>query len=444
MTEPVAFGARLRRLRLDAGLSLGDFARQVNYDKGYLSKVENGHRTASPYLARRCDAVLDADGELAALVREQPRQSRAGNAASTKPPATTDLDAAGWLQHLTERREAIKTVAGSALALGLGLDTALAGGNAPGSSQGSPPQPPFPQGGAPLAVLGDLFTHMRKLGQVTSAQVVLPMLVAQANTLLRYTSSASPRERDDLLILTARYAEYTGWMAQEAGHDLDALAWTKCAVDLATTAGDKRLVAYGLIRQALVTMYRSDSASTIALAQQARLRTTSFDIQAQAARREAQGHALAGDYGACMACLDQARDLQLRARAESSSADHALGPTHLSDPVEMITGWCLYDLGRPRAAAEVLDQQIAAMDPDASRSQSRYGIRRALAYAGAGEIDHACELAGELLDTVDGVSSATVGIELHQLSRALTRFRNNSSVRRLSPRLTASLHVSHF
>ncbi|WP_374684188.1 helix-turn-helix domain-containing protein [Streptomyces sp. ODS05-4] len=48
-------------------MTLTEFSVALNYDKGHLSKVERGERSASPELARRCDAFLGADGELQCL-----------------------------------------------------------------------------------------------------------------------------------------------------------------------------------------------------------------------------------------------------------------------------------------------------------------------------------------------------------------------------------------
>ncbi|MGA4956331.1 nSTAND1 domain-containing NTPase [Streptomyces lavendulocolor] len=67
-----SFSARLRHLRLRRGLSLADLARRTHYSKGYLSKIETGAKRVTVDVARRCDQVLGADGELLRLVREAP------------------------------------------------------------------------------------------------------------------------------------------------------------------------------------------------------------------------------------------------------------------------------------------------------------------------------------------------------------------------------------
>ncbi|MFD7614021.1 helix-turn-helix domain-containing protein, partial [Streptomyces sp. NPDC059828] len=69
------FPAQLRRLRQERGLSLSDLSRLTHYSKGYLSKIETGAKRATIDVARRCDQVLRADGELLALLPEQSSQS---------------------------------------------------------------------------------------------------------------------------------------------------------------------------------------------------------------------------------------------------------------------------------------------------------------------------------------------------------------------------------
>ncbi len=68
-----SFPTALRRLRQARGLSLTDLARQTHYSKGYLSKIETGTKPATADVARICDRVLGAEGQLLALVRAGPQ-----------------------------------------------------------------------------------------------------------------------------------------------------------------------------------------------------------------------------------------------------------------------------------------------------------------------------------------------------------------------------------
>ncbi|WP_306820078.1 hypothetical protein [Streptomyces sp. DSM 40750] len=214
------------------------------------------------------------------------------------------------------------------------------------------------------------------------------------------------------------------------------------SIDLAAASGDQALAGYALVRRALVTLYRDDAEQTIALARRAQGGTLPPRIRGLAAQREAQGHALAGDRHACQRALERARTLL--ARQDDGSEEPVIGTMHLPDSVGMVTGWCLVDLGRPREASEELDRQLALVGQEAVRTQVRYGVRRALAYASAGEIDHACALTTPLLDGVAAVRSATVTTDLRRLARVLARHSDHPSVRQLGPRLGTLSRLSTF
>lgn len=68
--ESERFGRELHRRRLAAGLSLADLAGLVHCSRGYLSRIENGHRRVTRELAEGCDDALDAKGRLLGLAPE--------------------------------------------------------------------------------------------------------------------------------------------------------------------------------------------------------------------------------------------------------------------------------------------------------------------------------------------------------------------------------------
>lgn len=416
-----SFGAELRRCRQAAGLKLDQLAKLVNYSVSHLSNIETGRKTASVALARKCDQVLDADGTLVALIGE----------ANPRDPAITRFDEklademfSEWpgaettpFLRLVDRRQAI--AAGGLLALGAFADAS--------------PSPVRVH--SILAASRHLFHTFRQLGQATGAETILPPLIAQTkvlHALTKYAGTAAAMCFD----LTARYAEYAGWMFQEAGHDHAALWWTDRAVECAIAGGDQDLAAYALVRRALLALYRDDAAETIALSRRGQVEGVPHRIFGLALQREAQGYALAGEERACLRALEKARPLLDSAPTPAGST---LGPTHLPDPVMMITGWCLRDLGRFGEAANVMGEAISRLPPSAERTRTRYGIRRALALAEDGQLDEACALTGELLPSYDVVGSATIAVDLRRLRRSLARHRDAPVVRELSPRLTTAL-----
>jgi transcriptional regulator with XRE-family HTH domain len=389
----LSFGEELRRRRLAAGLSLSRLAEIVHYSKAQLSKVERGINAPSPELVRLCDAALRADGSLASLARPWPASRRQILATGalvlpavclSRPPTAVEVDHTGI-----------------------------------------------------ESVFSSLFEHYRNLGQDCAPSSLLPALIAQTNAIQEFAKITSSHTSRRLLSLSSRYAEYTGWLAQETGNDLAALRWTRRAVDLAEAAGDVNFAAYGFVRHGLVTMYRGEATQTTQLAGRAQASSLPPRIRGLAAAREAQGHAIAADYDSAMRALDRARTLL---STDGGSEQSVIGSRNLADQAEMTRGWCLYDLGRPGDAAAVIGQQMAGIPPHATRSRVRYGARWALAHAAAGDIDHACALAADLLDGAGKVRSATVAKDLIALARVLGRHPGNRAVHELSPRLGTALH----
>jgi hypothetical protein len=250
---------------------------------------------------------------------------------------------------------------------------------------------------------------------------------------------ARPSERDAALVLAARFAEYTGWMAQEAGDDHRAVWWTDHAVDLASAAGDDEMAAYALVRRGLITLYRHDAGQTVELAERAQSATTDPRIRGLAAQREAQGHALAGDHDACFRALDRAATLLT---APGRNGGPVLGTSNVTDPVAVATGWCLFDLGQPVQAAEILRRELDRIPAHATRARTRFGARLALALAGGGELEAACAVAGPVLDACEQIDSATIRVDLRGLARELNRRPTHAAVLETRLRLTAALRTS--
>ncbi|MEV7339459.1 transcriptional regulator [Streptomyces sp. NPDC093544] len=394
-----------------------------------MSKVERGIKAPSRDLVRLCDATLGADGALNALVTQVAADPSA-------EPAPTQVNEEDWIMQLSPGGPNRFQSMGRRAVMSAGAASLMTWR----SDEGGPASPA--SGVGMLEASRSLFTHYRRLGQSVEPGLLLPVLIAQTHTLREPSAQTDSSTRRQLLALGSRYAEYVGWLVQETGDERAALWWTQRAVDLAAASGDQSLAGYALVRRALVTLYRDDAEQTVALARRAQSSTLPPRIRGLAAQREAQGHALAGDLHACLHALDRARTFF--ARQDDGSEEPVIGTMHLPDPVSMVTGWCLVDLGRPREAGEVLDRQLALVGQQAVRTQVRYGARRALAYASAGEIDHACALTTPLLDGVAVVRSATVTTDLRRLARVLARHSDHPSVRRLGPRLGTLSRLSTF
>ncbi|MGM1065328.1 helix-turn-helix domain-containing protein [Saccharothrix sp. Mg75] len=392
-----SFGELLRGCRIAAGLSIGQLAKRVHYSKGYLSKIENDLKPPHETVARLCDGALDTGGRLIEAAREaRERVVEAGLA--------------------LDRRQVL--FAGTGTVLGM----ALAGGPRPVADE------------RVVAGMRTSFEHLRALGTQTSPVVVLEPLVAQVRTVHALAQENPEPVRGRLLLLAARIAEYTGWMSQEAGDEQRALEWTRHAAELARAGGDREIASYAFVREAGLALYRQDAADTVDLARQAQLvGGASPRTLALAARREAQGHALAGDRDSFQRALDRAVDLLDRSTPDTRA--YPLLGTTAPDPVELARGWSLCDVGRPEESAAVLDRELVGLPAHSRRSRARFGARRSLAHALSGEIDQSCVTLVGTLDDAAHVDSATVRADLRELARTLGRWHNHGAVREVYPEL---------
>src|SRR6266508_3749747 len=200
-----AFGPRLRALRTAKGLSLSAFARELFYSKGHVSRVETGAQAPSVEFARRCDALLEAGGALAALVP----------AAEPESPVEVNPDHdddGAWMMLMEADGGSSFGVLGRR-DLMLGGISMLAVGTTGFRRSGGPAG----DTGGNLLAYRRMLDAARELGQVAPPERVLPIVVGQAHALRTVSSDARGREALDIARLSARTAEFAGWMAQEAG-----------------------------------------------------------------------------------------------------------------------------------------------------------------------------------------------------------------------------------
>lgn len=400
----VSFGPELRRLRLAANVSLSELSRRAHYSKGHLSKIETGGKKAGPELARACDAALNAGG---ALIRLEAQHAEARPRGGGRQTRITDA------------------------ALHVGNDGA--GHYAEHFGWDAPRQR---DGGRHLYEWHRMmFDMLRGRGQVTAPGLLLPHLILHTRELTGL--AATTRRPGQFWLLAARFAEYTGWMAQESGNEAHALYWTERAVEYANEAGDRHLGAYALVRRAELAMYRSQGPETVALAQQAQALDCGRRIRGLAAQREAQGHALAGNASACLRALDRAE--QLLTGPDHDGPLPALGTTNVADLNGMAKGFSLVDLGQSARASELLRTQLERTAPFADRMKARIGARYSLALVGAGDLEQGCVEAQRVLDWCADADSSTIRKDLRRLSRTLGRWQSNQHVREVLPGLTAAL-----
>ncbi|MDI3405581.1 helix-turn-helix domain-containing protein [Streptomyces cavernicola] len=359
---PGDFGVVLATLRARRGWSVREFARRANVSEGQICNLESGSRNPTPAVAAACDAALGTGGRLVELAGAGRREPRA------------------------EVVEAGPVVAGYERVLG----------------------------------------ELKDIGRSTGPRFVLSSMKSITRILTDAGPHAAGEQRAEIWLLASKFAEYTGWMAQEAGNTAEALRWTNLAVRWGAHGGDETVAAYALVRKAFIAQHRGDTDAAIGFADQAAGHPAADPvIRAHAARRAAQGHARLGDAGACREALERF----------SSHAAEATGdpPPHWGPRIEngnprLIEASCMLSLRRFEPAADLFAAELRRRPavPADSNSQARFAVRQATALAGAGRLDDACQIVEATLPVIERIDSATVRAELG-------RFVEQARTRRASP-----------
>lgn len=369
---PGDFGVVLATLRARQGWSVREFARRANVSEGQICNLENGLRNPTPAVAAACDAAFGASGELVELAEAGRRGSRAEGVVE----------------------------AGSVVA---GYERVL--------------------------------RELKGIGRSTGPRFV----TASMKSITRILTDAGPlavgEQRAEIWLLASRFAEYTGWMAQEAGNPAEALRWTNLAVRWGAHGGDETVAAYALVRKAFIAQHRGDTDAAIGFADQAAGHPAANPvIRAHAARRAAQGHARRGDAGACREALER-----FRGHAAEAIGDRTphWGPRIENGNPQLIEASCMLSLRRFELAADLFaaERRRQPAVPADSNSQARFAVRQATALAAVGRLDDACQIIEATLPVIKCIDSATVRAELG-------RFVEQARTRRADPGQLALIDAS--
>lgn len=264
MNQP-AFGDELRSLRRQRGLSLKKLARVVHFDPGYLSKIENGLKPPTATVASRCDAALDADGALSALV-PAPAASRLSRSTNT----TMDVVE----MRVIDSSEGVLVGADYVESLHATIKNFVALDGI--------------HGGADIAPLA--------LRSFRRAQRILG------------EGRYEPASERDLEAVTAEVGELSGWLLFDAERHEESRQVNAEALTLARIAGDASMEWFVLSNQALASVHTGRNREALRIAQSmtcgqdlpGRVRAL-FDVRA------ARALAALGDSSSALRAFDRAR-----------------------------------------------------------------------------------------------------------------------------------------
>ncbi|MQA84090.1 MAG: helix-turn-helix domain-containing protein [Streptosporangiales bacterium] len=385
-----SFAERLRALMDRRGIGVRALARKVPCDPGHVSKLRSGREKPSHELARLLDDILDARGELAALVPARPKRENGADAglAVVQPNG-------GSITPDDEERLAQAARAPSRLDL-RAVDS-----------------------------LAAILAEQRRLeDRVGSAPLVAPVR-AQLATLEAVVIQARGPVRPRVLDVAAQWAEFAGWLNTNTERAGEARAWYDRAAEWAAETGDTTMAATVLSFRGHLAYLLGQIGPMVGLSQAAQRDPAVWVGQrAYDAHQEGRGLAVMGETEAAVRKLDQAAEL-----AEVAALDGGDPPPwiyYYTPPFFLLErGWAYRYLGRddPRyndEAIRLLTAGLGGLDEDARRSEwaIEYLYHLAIAHMQADAPDRACAIALEATTIARITESARM---LRQLSRLHAR-----------------------
>lgn len=429
----LVFGLALRQLRTQAGLSLRALGQASHYDYSRLCRVENGEHLIDPALVPDLDTAVSGGGLLVLLRSLAFEDQKPNKRPKTLPKTAFHLDDGdsvevelrtpdGRIVRVSlSRREFAQLIAAGTLRGVLPAGVADLDQAERVSKVLDQPRRVDPQ----LldyfrTLLAEHFTADKMLGP---RQLLGPVL-AQIEVLDGLRRHTQPCTADPLLRLLAQYAEFAGWLHQDAGDTGAAMYWSDRATEWVQAVGDYQMVAYLLVRKSNIALLDDDATSVIELAAAARQvpGPVSPKLVALASQQEARGWALHGDVDHFRADLDTAAELLSRHPDEVDD----IAPVYLHhydlDTLEEQSASGYRACGEADTAVAILERKLNQLPPHLRRDQGHHVAKLANAVLATTQPDpeRAAALGMECLQIAGDTGSARIAKELQTLDAALS------------------------
>jgi tetratricopeptide (TPR) repeat protein len=272
------------------------------------------------------------------------------------------------------------------------------------------------------ALLRSLLGDYARADNLLGPGHLLSLMSLHLDFIAELTAAASGDLRSELFKVRAWYAEFAGWLYQDAGNQRAADYWSDRALEWATTADDHLLTSYVLMRKSNQASGVGDAARTLDLAEAALHKPDRLTPRARALalRQTAHGHALAGDAAKCARALEAAAEEAAR-REDHGDEERLLTGYCTPTYVEMEAADCWMTLGQPDKAIAIFEHGLAAWPPEYQRDRGVHLARLAVAHAANRDPEQACAVAREALTIAANTGSGRAITELRRAAGRLSR-----------------------
>jgi hypothetical protein len=242
-------------------------------------------------------------------------------------------------------------------------------------------------------------------------------------------------DRAEMLRFACQFMEFGGWIFQDAGDLVCAMHWTDRALDYALELGDQRVIAYTLMRKAMIATESGNPAQGLGIANSALEHKDALTprLRAVILRQRSYSNAALGEVIASARDADEAV-IEAVAGEKQGEGDRAPYCTPTYAAMEAGATWVR--LGHPKTALPILEKSRSEWaDNTEVRDYALCVSRLAVAYAAAGQLDQACATADEAVTLAQGLGSRRVVGQLGLLYRRLDRWRQDPAAANMRGRL---------
>ncbi len=447
-------GVVLRHVRTEAGLSLRDLGKRCHHDYSRLSRMETGEHLGDPALLAEIDRILGAGGLLTTL--------RAAADLPSDPPGPVLAAPAVGMGHAGDgaavmlemrttdgrsvrvsipRREFAQLLASGALGTLLPAGVLTLGEADRLATVMAQPSRVDPQ---VIGYFDRLLIEHYTADQILGPHQLLGPVLAQLDMLDALRRHARPPVATPLLRMLARYAEFVGWLQQDAGDLPAAMYWSDRASQWAQSAGDYQMAAYLLIRKGNIAYLADDAHTVIELATAAQDAPGDIDpkITALAAQQEARGWAMINDGDRCRRKLDTAAHLLSTSPDGGEPTTTVYIQYYDLGVLEDQSATCFRSIGRAEDAVAIFERRIAdSLDANLHRDRGYQMAKLANTVLATTqpEPERAAQLGLACVDLSRQTGSARIGKELGTLDATLTaRWPDQPDVRAFHEAFTAA------
>ncbi|MBV8993225.1 MAG: hypothetical protein JO287_05890 [Pseudonocardiales bacterium] len=246
-------------------------------------------------------------------------------------------------------------------------------------------------------------------------------------------SNARGKDRKQLLVVGARYAEFAGWIYQDTGALNSAMQMSSIALDFAQEAGDEILMAYISMRRSNIATDAKRSELALKIVDTALDKATHLPARNRAVALRQRAHAFAqlGQQNECSSSLDQAFKLA----EQDVDSEKNIAQYCTPEYVEMEAAHCWIELGQPEKAIGTLQHSLSAWKPEFRRDLGLCLARLAVAHASSEQVENALIVAERSLEIVQDTKSFRTQDQLTRISRILAEKGAADEARRFDRRI---------